>query len=98
MLIVKKHVNKNRLILAVCDKTLLNKKIENKEIILDLTSDFYKGESVDNKEFLELIKRAYILNVVGESAISLLVKAKIINKANVKKVKDTPYAQIVFED
>lgn len=44
-MIVKMHKTQdNRIVLAVCDNDLLDKKFEEGKMQLDLTSYFYKGE------------------------------------------------------
>jgi len=65
-MIVKEHINEGKLILALCDKNLLGKKIEDQNIQLDLSSSFYKGEEADIEELKKLIKKAYIINAVGK--------------------------------
>lgn len=92
--IIKKHVShEGRIIVAVCDPKLLDKKIEEGDIQLDLSSNFYKGDEVDEDEALAVLKTAHILNIVGEKSIELCLKNSFINENNVLKVKDVPYAQ-----
>jgi hypothetical protein len=40
---VKIHKTENKDIVAVCDEDLLGKKFEEKELILDVSEEFYKG-------------------------------------------------------
>lgn len=95
-MIVKVHKTADRTILAICDENLLNKKFEEGGLQLDLTSDFYKGREKPEQEIFELIKKAGIINAVGEKCIRFLLKNKMISKENIIKIKDIPHVQVVF--
>jgi len=97
-MIVKEHIHENKLVLACCDESIKGKKFENKNIVLDLSSHFYQGRKVSNEEFLDLVKKSYIVNAVGKDIIKLLIKNKIISMEEVKLVKGVPYIQLIFED
>ena len=94
-MIVKAHFGKNQLILAVCDKDILNKKFLDGNLQLDLTSDFYKGEEKTEHEIIAMIKKAYIVNAVGKNSVVCCVKAGIVDKNKIKKIKNIPYAYMV---
>ena len=94
-MIVKIHKTEgNKMVLAVCDSDLLNKKFEEGEKQLDLTSDFYKGEEKSNKEVCDLMRNSYIINLVGEKTIGLALKEGLIDKDHIKKIDNISYAQI----
>ena len=96
-MIVKEHVCNGRLILAACDDNLLGKKIEDTNTILDLSSEFYNGNKIEKDKFLLLVKRAYIINAVGEKTINILIKEKIFNRSDTLVVKTVPYIHIVYD-
>lgn len=94
MMIVKQHKTRDgRLLLAVCDSELKGKKFNEGEVQLDLSGDFYDGEEMSDEEILELFKIVYIVNLVGEKAVGLGIKAGIIDKENVIGVEGVPHAQ-----
>lgn len=93
---VKIHKKDDRTVIAVCDTTLLGTKIEENDLVLDLTSDFYKGEEHDDTTAGDLIRNADAVNLVGPTAIRLGIEEGIIEESNVKKVKGVPYAQAVI--
>ena len=95
-MIVKKHINDRRLILAICDTDLIGKIFKEKKLQLDLSSDFYNGDEISEFELDSLVKKAYIINAVGKTSIGSLIKNKIISKEDVKYVKNIPYAQVMF--
>jgi len=91
---VKIHKTENKDIVAVCDEDLLGKKFEEKELILDVSEEFYKGEKMDEAKTLEIMKKADILNIVGEKSIDLASKNDIVSKMNIIKIKGIPHAQV----
>ncbi len=96
-MIVKKHIDQGKLVLAICDETLLGKRIEDSNLMLDLSSDFYNGTKMSEQEFLKLIKQAYIINAVGQGVVSILQKEDFVSQEQVNFLNNVPYVQIVFE-
>ncbi len=94
-MIVKKHFDKNGLIIAVCDSELLGKRFEQGKLQLDLTSDFYKGQEMDDLRVKELMKSARVGNIVGKNSVELAKKLGLIEKT--KTIVDIPYALFVNE-
>jgi len=95
-MIVKIHTTSdNRLILTICDDELIGKRYEEREKQLDLTSDFYQGNKMAEEEIIKLIEKAYIINAVGKDSVGCCVKAGVINKKTVGKIKGIPYAYMV---
>ena len=95
-MIVKVHKSDGKIILAVCDKELLGKKFNEKNKQLDLTSSFYQGEEKSNDELRSLIKKSYIINLVGKKSVDFGVKEDIISKAHIIKIKNVPHAQAII--
>jgi hypothetical protein len=56
-MLVKKHYSNGRLVLAIADQELVNKKFVEKNRQLDLTTSFYKGEKIAKKEIVELVRK-----------------------------------------
>ena len=92
--IVKKHIVKEVIILAIIDENLLRKTITEGNKILDLKSDFYNGEKKTEQEVLKIIKNANHLNVIGKNIINLLLKENIIEEKS--EINGMPYAQVAF--
>lgn len=96
-MIVKIHKNNDgKVILAVCDKELLGKKFEEGKLQLDLSSKFYDGKEMQEETLLKLFKSAYIINLVGKRSINIAIKAGIIDRERVIKIKNVPHAQVVL--
>ena len=95
-MIVKTHQDDSkRMVLAVCDSDLLGQKIEEGNKQLDLTSDFYKGEEKSEQETLDLMRKAYVLNIVGKKSVTLAINEDFITGDHVQTINNVPYAQAV---
>ena len=100
-MIAKLHKShEGRVILAVCDSDIIGKKFEEGERQMDLGCDFYKGEEMDEKRILNLMKAVHIVNLCGDKSVELGIRAGIIDKDNVIKIGGVPHAEgiIVRED
>ena len=93
-MLVKQHVTRDRrLLLAVCDSELKGKKFDDGKIQLDLSSDFYNGEEMNEERTLKLLKCASMVNLVGKESVELGIKAGIIEKEHIIEVDGILHAQ-----
>lgn len=98
MITVKKHQTpEGRTILAAADTELLGKKYEEGEMQLDLTSQFYQGKDVSTEEFVNMLKNANILNLVGRITIHAAAEAGVIEKDGTLCIDGIEHVQAVFE-
>jgi len=94
---IKLYDTERGAILAMCDKELLGKVLEEGDIVLDLKSyrSFYEGELVpDNSTADRILSGVKVAsaNIVGKESTVAAVRNNIIEKGNIKKVKGIPYA------
>ena len=92
-MIVKGHKSKSGLIVSVCDEDILGKKYSENGLLLDLTSDFYKGKKMSRDDAEKNCKKAYIINAVGEKSVELVKKMGIIRQDNIRRIKKIPFVQ-----
>ena len=71
--------------------------IEDGDLQLDLTSDFYKGDEKTDEEIGDLLRNAHCINIVGEKSVALAIKEGIIDDSGVKKISGIPYVQGVVD-
>lgn len=83
-------------IVAICDKELIGKKFKEKDIQLDLSSDFYEGSENREEEIRKIFDDAYIVNMVGEKSVSLGKEMGIVLENNVIYVQKIPHAQVIL--
>lgn len=88
-------------LIAGCDEELLGKKFTEGKKQIDLTSNFYEGEKYSDKDYnkvLNLMKNAYIINIVGRRIVDLALKNKIIDSNRVLFISGVPTAQSVNDN
>jgi len=97
MLKIKIH-NAYRNIVAVADAELIGKKFidEKANMQLDLKESFYDGDAVDEVRAIRIMRTANsddaTFNIVGERAIDAALKAGVIDKKGIIKIKGIPHA------
>ena len=95
-MIVKIHKKDNRTIAAVCDTDLMGQKFEEGDLQLDLSSDFYNGDEMNETEVGDLMRNSDGVNLVGENSIKLGLKEGIIDKTHIITIKKIPHAQAII--
>ena len=91
---VKFHTHGDRTVVAICDKELIGKKLKDKNISIEITERFYKGELKSEQEVCKIFQEATNMNIIGKKAIELALKQGIIAKDSIKTIKNIPHAQI----
>ncbi len=96
-MILKKHNQDGKLILALCDTEILGKVYEEGNKQLDLSKEFFKGTESDDESIKKLLPRAYLINAVGKYAIEFLRSQNLIDEDNVITIAGTPSAQVLLQ-
>jgi len=98
-MLVKIHKS-YRQIVAICDSELLGETYEEGNRILEIRESFFNGEEKSEEEIIELMKdlatEDATFNIVGENSIKAALKAGIIDKKGIKKVKGIPFALVLM--
>jgi hypothetical protein len=85
-----------RKVAAVCDAELLGKKYTEGNRQLDINSDFYGGKKMDEAKLINALKELNeddaTFNIVGKKSVNAAIKAGIIAKEGIIKVKGIPFA------
>lgn len=93
--LTKIHKSQGRKIICLCDKDLIGKKIEDKELQLDISKSFYNGNDLKEEEILKETKEFSSLNIVGKEAVDFALRNSLIAKNNIIKIKNTPHAIVI---
>ncbi|MCK5043415.1 DUF424 family protein [Candidatus Pacearchaeota archaeon] len=87
-----------REIVAICDFNLIGKKFGEGKFQLDVKENFYKGEEVPEEKVIDIMqnmsKEDATFNIVGKKSVNCALKAGIISKEGIKKIKGIPFAMI----
>lgn len=96
MIVVRIHSSERGNVIALCDEELVGKRFSKGKLILDLCSDFYKGEILPKEKIVTLLKTAYIINAVGNESVELVLKNNYVKKDKIIKIKGIPHAQCIL--
>ncbi|RJQ17963.1 DUF424 family protein [Candidatus Woesearchaeota archaeon] len=97
-MIVAIHQTKEHIILAICDTVIYKKIFTEGKKQLDLASKFYSGTEKTKEEVKKLLRRAYIVNAVGQESVALLEEEELITKDNIASIADIPFTQVLLLD
>jgi len=87
----KKHVFGTKIIIALCDKELIGKVLQEDKVTIDLEKfkHFYVGDD------LKLFDGRFdSINAVGKKSIKYLVDKGYLDVKNIKKINKIPHVQI----
>ncbi|MFH1751582.1 MAG: DUF424 family protein [archaeon] len=90
----KIHETINSSVLALADKELIGKTLNEKEIEFKVSERFYKGRIVDEKKAVKLLKEHDNANLIGNKAVGIALKNGLIEKNNVIVIEGIKHAQI----
>jgi len=93
-MIGKKHKMDSKVIFAVCDKELINKKLEHEGIIIEINESFFGNTTLTEKEIINTIRDCDNANIFGKKVCDILIKNKLLSKNNLIYIGKVPHAQI----
>jgi len=94
MIWIKVYNTQGEVLLAACDDGLLGKKFEEGELQLEVSESFYGGERVTNDTFVDRLKAATIVNIVGREAVEIAAALGMVDRECLLEISGVPHAQI----
>lgn len=99
MLAFKRH-SSYRDVIALCDASLLGKKVEEGNKQLEIKASFFKDQDIDHAEAVRMLQQYRqedaTFNIVGKAAIEAALEAEIIDKDSVSYVDSIPFALVLI--
>ena len=94
----KVHRYNNEVLVAVCDQDLLGKvfRDEERNLRLEISSDFYNGDLIDEEVLIGRLKQATIANFTGERCIKVASRLDLIE--TILYIDGIPHAQVICFD
>lgn len=89
----------NEVIVAICDKELLGKELNDPGLGIRIKIDpkFYGGELLEFDEVLNLLREATMINAVGNNIVQKLIDAGFIdNKSHILLINGVKHVQIMI--
>lgn len=93
---MKVHKSAKGTIVALCDKELIGKILEDRDRYIDLDKyrSFYVGELVTKEQARNALISFNSINVVGKKSVDLLIELEIVHPNDVVYIKKIPYVQV----
>lgn len=89
-----------RIVVAVCDEEIVNKKFEEGIRQIEVRESFYKDQIVNHQELVKLMQQQSIedstFNIVGEKSVKAALEAGIISEEGVIKIQNVPIALVLL--
>lgn len=95
MIYVRLHTSRDGIILAACDECTLGNTYRGDGMRINVSESFYNGELVPEEAFVERMRSAVIMNLVGERTIALAIENGYVDEDNVLIIGETKHAQVV---
>jgi len=92
MILVKFHKS-THLVVAICDKDLIGRVIQEGNMEIKVSEYFYKGEEKTEEEVSKIMEKYDNLNILGKESVGLALKLGVIDKENTLLIDRVPHAQ-----
>jgi hypothetical protein len=91
---LKIHRSPDGVVVAVCDRELLNTTICHKDVEICISEKFYGNCPASEEEIRSALKTAENANLMGARAVRLAVEMGLIGPSSCMMLGDVPHAQI----
>jgi len=95
MFYLKVHDLPGEVLVAVCDKDLLGKRLCDGDLKLEVSDRFYGGDLVDEGAVFSALEKASIANIIGNVIVGKALERSLISCLGVIEVGGVKHAQIV---
>lgn len=89
---LKIHKNPPHIVIGVCDKELIGKKIRNDQYYYQITEAFFKDQLVTIDKAIEILQNCPNFNAVGDKIINALIENKMIHPEAILRIENIPIA------
>lgn len=98
MILKKIHRSNNgEMIIALCDKEIKGKVITEGDFLIDTNSEFYGDDQINEDSLKKKMTEANSINAVGEKSMLFLIKNKLVDQKDIKKINNIPYVIVVLK-
>lgn len=85
---------KGNVLVNICDEELVGRTVSEGKLQVQITKEFYVGETLGAGEALKLIRTSAIVNLAGRRSVSLAVDNGVGAGAAVREIEDVPFLMI----
>ncbi len=94
MITVKVYRKGVEVLVAACDEDIVGKTFRSRDLKLQVSEGFYRGERADEEMLVNRLEMATIANLVGEKTLEIAVRRGFIDPGCVIRIGEVPHAQM----
>ncbi|MDD1772056.1 MAG: DUF424 family protein [Methanomassiliicoccales archaeon] len=95
MMRIKVHMHGGDILIAACDEGLLGRKLKEGDLRLEVSQEFYGGDSGGEEMLLSRLNAATMANLVGGEACRIAADHGFIDRDCLITIEGVPHAQMV---
>ena len=82
------------LMIDICDIELIGSRLQEGELLIDITKEYFQQEIIEAVEAEELLRTCSIANLVGERIVSQAVQLKLAKERSIRRISGVPFLMI----
>ena len=82
------------LMINICDIELIGSRLQEGELLIDITREYFQQEIIEAVEAEELLRTCSIANLVGERIVSQAVQLKLAKERSIRRISGVPFLMI----
>ena len=89
-----------RWVVAICDKDVFGRKLQDGEKTLDISGEFFNGKLMSDKKAIEEIVRCNhedaTFNFVGDKSVSIAKELGLVKDEGIVEIQGVPFALVLI--
>lgn len=85
---------KDTTLINICDEDLIGKTLSEGKLQMHISRDYFGGQLIDTTQALKMMKESSIINLAGETAVSIALSNKMGAKEAVRVIQGVPFLMI----
>jgi hypothetical protein len=94
-MILTERSTRQGLLVTACDPEILGERFESGEVSLEVSEEFYGGDTVEPPAVVDALRRASVANLVGTDVVELAIEEGFVDEDRVLEVGSTLHAQFL---
>jgi hypothetical protein len=82
------------LMINICDIELIGTRLEEGELLIDITKEYFQQEIIEAIKAEELLRTCSVANLVGERIVSQAVQLKFAKERSIRRISGVPFLMI----
>ena len=78
----------------ICDLDLVGRVINRGDFTINISSEYFQDEEINEVEAASLLKSSSMLNLVGKNVVTLALGLKLAKENSVKVIEDVPFLMV----